>query len=135
MKSTAKQRCLEAPLTCCALLSRKRASKQGKSEARVTVRLTSVFLIFCTLALRFTLLSLSLSFLVPGFPLLLPSFLYSLFLRNADPSTITRYDTDPDSKRYGLDVKEAGKRFYICDADGLITKVSNVLVKWHAEIS
>ena len=83
-------------------------------------------MIFCTLALRFTLLSLSLSlsFLDPGFPLSLPSFLYSLFLRNADPSTITRYDTDPDSKRYGLDVKEAGKRFYICDADGLITKVT-----------
>ena len=33
------------------------------------------------------------------------------------------YDTEPDSKRYGLDVTEAGKRFYICDADGLITKV------------
>lgn len=26
------------------------------------------------------------------------------------------------TRRYGLDVKEAGKRFYICDADGLITK-------------
>ena len=32
-------------------------------------------------------------------------------------------DTKPESKRYGLDVTEAGKRFYICDADGLITKV------------
>ena len=53
---------------------------------------------------------------VPSYPV------YSPETSTRQPYKI-RYDTEPDSKRYGLDVTEAGKRFYICDADGLITKV------------
>ena len=64
-------------------------------------------------------------------PFLHPGFILSFFPRSSpfcSTTTImtTRYDTDPDSKRYGLDVKEAGQRFYICDADGLITKVTTL---------
>ncbi len=34
------------------------------------------------------------------------------------------------TKRYGLDKTEAGKRFYIVDADGLITKVRSTFFYW-----
>ena len=80
----------------------------------------SVFLKFSLFLTFYS--SFPLSFPHPGF--ILDSSFDPVLSVPSDPTTmITRYDTDPDSKRYGLDVKEAGQRFYICDADGLITKV------------